>query len=74
MYLLAIIVISSILDNIHEKTYTKQHTRKNKTDEIYPNYIKCKKCSEHLKVCSKITEPYFKIYLSLWRKEIPWVI
>ena len=40
----------------------KQRTRKHKSDVIHPNNSNCKKCSEHLRTCSKMKEPYFNIY------------
>ena len=32
----------------------KQRSRKQKSDEIYPNNSNCKKCPEHLRTCSKM--------------------
>ena len=46
----------------------KQRTRKHKSDLIHPNNSKCKKCSEHLRTCSKMKEPYFNIYPFLYEK------
>ena len=40
----------------------KQRTIKQKLDIIHPNHTNCKKCSEHLRTCSKIKEQYFNIY------------
>ena len=42
----------------------KQRTRKHNLDVIYPN----KKCSEHLRTCSKMKEPYFNIYPFLYEE------
>ena len=40
----------------------KQRTQKHKSDVIPPNNSNCKKCSEHLRTCSKMKEPYFSMY------------
>ena len=36
----------------------KQGTRKHKSDVIHPNDSNCKKCSEHLRTCSKMEETF----------------
>ena len=46
----------------------KQRTRKHKSDVIHPNNSNCKICSERLRTCSKMKEPYFNIYLSLYEE------
>ena len=46
----------------------KQRTRKHKSDVIHPNNSNCKKCSEHLRACSKMKEPYFNIYRFCMKK------
>ena len=46
----------------------KQCTRKHKSDVIHPNNSNCKKCSEHLRTCSKMKEPYFNIYPFLYEE------
>ena len=46
----------------------KQRTRKHKSDVIHPNNSNCKKCSEHLRTCSKMKEPYFNIYPFLYEE------
>ena len=50
----------------------KQRTQKHKSDVIHPNSNR-KKCSEHLRTCSKMKEPYFNICLPVyvWVKWIP---
>ena len=40
--------------------------RKHESDVIHPNNSNCKKCSEHLRACSKMKEPYFNMYLFLY--------
>ena len=49
----------------------KQRTRKHKSDVIHPNNSNCKKCSEHLRTCSKMKEPYFNIYPFLYEENKP---
>ena len=46
----------------------KQRTRKHKSDAIHPNNSNCKKCSEHVRTCSKMKEPYFNIYPFLYEE------
>ena len=46
----------------------KQRTRKHKSDVIHPHSSHCKKCSEHLRTCSKMKERYFNIYLLLYEE------
>ena len=46
----------------------KQRTRKHKSDVSHPNNSNCKKCSEHLRTCSKMKEPYFNIYPFLYEE------
>ena len=41
---------------------------KNKSYVIHPNNKKCKKCSEHLRTCSKMKDPYFNIYPFLYEE------
>ena len=47
---------------IRQTEELKQRTRKHKLDVIHPNNSNCKKCSENLRTCSKMKEPYFNIY------------
>ena len=47
----------------------KQRTRKHKSDAIHPNDSNCKKCSEYLRTCSKMKEPYFNIYPFLYEEQ-----
>ena len=47
---------------IRQTEKLKQCTRKHKSYVIYPNNSNCKKYSEHLRICSKMKEPYFNIY------------
>ena len=46
----------------------KQRTRKHKSDVIHPNNSYCKKCSEHLRACSNMKEPYLNIYPFLFEE------
>ena len=46
----------------------KQGTRKHKSDVIHPNDSNCKKCSEHLRTCSKMEETYSNIYPFLYEE------
>ena len=46
----------------------KQRTRKHKSHVFHPNNSNCKKCSEHLRTCSKMKEPYFNIYPFLYEE------
>ena len=46
----------------------KLRTRKQKSDVIHPNNRNSKKCSEHLRTCSKMKEPYFNIYPFLYEE------
>ena len=48
----------------------KQRTGKHKSDVGHSNNSNCKKCSEHLKTCSKMKEPYFNIYPFLYKDTI----
>ena len=59
MYSFEITVASSLLDKTEK---LKQRTRKHKSDVIHPNNSNCKKCSESLRTCSEMKEPYFNIY------------
>ena len=54
--------------SIGETDELKQHERKHKSDVIHPNNSNCKKCSEHLRTCSKMKEPYFNIYPFLYEE------
>ena len=46
----------------------KQCTSKHKSDKIHLNNSNCKKYSEHLRTSSKMKEPYFNVYLFLYRE------
>ena len=46
----------------------KQRTRKHKSDVIHPNNSNCKKCSEYLRTCSKMKEPYFNMCSFLYEE------
>ena len=46
----------------------KQRTRNHKSDVIHPNNSNCKKCSEHLRTCSKMEELHFNIYPCLYEE------
>ena len=41
---------------------TKQRMRKHASDVRHPNNSKCRICSEHLRECSGLVEPYFTMY------------
>ena len=53
---------------IEQTEKLKQRTGKYKSGVIHPNNTNCKKCSEHLRTCSKIKEPYFNIYPFLYEE------
>ena len=40
----------------------KQRTRNYKSNVVHPNNNSGKKCSDHLRTCSKMKEPYLNIY------------
>ena len=46
----------------------KERTQKHRSDVIHPNHSNCKKCSEHLRTCSKMKEPYLNIYPFLYEE------
>ena len=48
-----------------QTTNLKQRIRKHKSDVFHPQNSFCKKCSEHLRDCSRMKEPCFRIYLFL---------
>ena len=45
-----------------QTTNLKQRIRKHKSDVFHPQNSFCKKCSEHLRDCSRMKEPFFRIY------------
>ena len=47
----------------------KQRIRKHKSDVFHPQNSFCKKCSEHLRDCSKMKEPFFRIYPFLYENK-----
>ena len=47
----------------------KQRIRKHKSDVFHPQNSFCKKCSEHLRDCSKMKEPFFRIYPFLYESK-----
>ena len=47
----------------------KQRIRKHKSDVFHPQNSFCKQCSEHLHDCSKMKEPFFRIYPFLYEKK-----
>ena len=55
-----------------QATNLKQRIRKHKLDVFHPQNRFCKKCSEHLRDCSRMKEPFFRIYPFLYdnRKEL----
>ena len=54
--------------SIEQTEELKQRTQKHKSDVIHPNNSNCNKCSEHLRICSKMKEPYFNMYLFLYEE------
>ena len=53
---------------IEQTEELKQRTQKHKSDVIHPNNSNCNKCSEHFRICSKMKEPYFNMYLFLYEE------
>ena len=47
---------------IGETDYTKQRARKHKSDVFHPENSNCTKLMEHLRKCSNLVEPFFKMY------------
>ena len=47
----------------------KQRVRKHKSDVTHASNSNCKKCSDHLRTCSKMKEPYFNIYPFLYEEK-----
>ena len=47
---------------LEQATNLKQRIRKHKLDVFHPQNRFCKKCSEHLRDCSRMKEPFFRIY------------
>ena len=47
----------------------KQRIRKHKSDVFHPQNSFCKKCSEHLRDCSRMKEPFFRIYPFLYENK-----
>ena len=45
-----------------QATNLKQIIRKHKSDVFHPQNSFCKKCSKHLRDCSIMKEPFFRIY------------
>ena len=43
----------------------KQRIRKHKSDFFHPQNSYFKKCSEHLPDCSRMKEPFFRIYMRI---------
>ena len=48
--------------NLGHTTSLKQRVRKHKSDVFHPPNSFYKKCSEHLRDCSRMKEPFFRIY------------
>ena len=55
-----------------QTTNLKQRIGKYKFDVFHPHNSFCRECSEHLRYCSRMKEPFFKIYPFLYvnKKEI----
>ena len=47
---------------VGQATNLKQIIRKHKSDVFHPQNSFCKKCSKHLRDCSIMKEPFFRIY------------
>ena len=47
---------------IGETRDTKKRVRKHKSDVYHPENSKCRLLSEHLGVCSSLTEPFFQLF------------
>ena len=41
---------------------TKTRVSKHASDVRHPDNSNCSKCSEHLRECRKMAEPYFRVY------------
>ena len=52
-----------------QTTSLKQRIRKHKSDVFHPQNSFCKKCSEHLRDCSRMKEPFFRIYPFLYENK-----
>ena len=46
-----------------------QRIRKHKSNVFHPQNSFCKKCSEHLCDCSRMKEPFFRIYSFLYENK-----
>ena len=60
------------LFDLGEISNFKQRIRKHKSDIFHPQNIFCKKCSKHLRDCSRMKERFFRIYPFLYgnKKEL----
>ena len=47
----------------------KHRIRKHKSDVFHPQKSFCKKCSDYLRDCSRMKEPFFRIYPFLYGNE-----
>ena len=52
-----------------QTTNLKQRIRKQKSDVFHPQDIFFKKCLEHLRDCSRMKEPFFRIYPFLYENK-----
>ena len=73
-----------------QTTSLKQRIRKHKSDVFHPQNSFCEKCSEHLRYCNRMKEPFFRIYpffmrikrnssvlkknVSLWNGNHSWIL
>ena len=57
-------VINTIITG-EEANFFKKH----KLDVFHPQNSFCKKCSEHLRDCSRMKEPFFSIYPFLYENK-----
>ena len=52
-----------------QTTNLKQRIRKHKLDIFHPQNNFCKKCPEHLGDCSRMKEPFLRIYPFLYKNK-----
>ena len=52
-----------------QTTNLKQIIKKSKSDVCHPQNSFCKKSSEHLRNCCRMTEPFFRIYPFLYENK-----
>ena len=55
--------------HLGQTTNLKQRIRKHKSDVFHPQNSFCKKCSEHLRDCSRMKEPFLTTYPFSYEKK-----